>query len=134
VSQPRQTAPILAGSSVVIGSVSRPRGTVLRLLRLTPHSTGVRWADLDFGLDPANGPGDEGDDDVSQPPQGLVTRKHHDRPTTLLFQLKPADLAARYHGSSRIASRALARAQASSVGSVFDPGVAAGPWVSVWRP
>jgi hypothetical protein len=68
----RQAAPILAGSSLVIGSVSRLRGTVLRLSRLTRtfdrHS--VRLADLDLGLDPTNSPGDEGHDDVSQPRQG----------------------------------------------------------------
>ena len=74
----------------------------------------VRWSKLDLGLDPADRAGDERDDDVSQSRQRLLAGEHNDRPAPLLFEFKPANLAAGYQGSSRIASRAFARAQASS--------------------
>jgi hypothetical protein len=41
----------------------------------------------------------------------LVAGKHENRSAAFLLELEPAHLAVRYHGSSRIASRALAAAQ-----------------------
>ena len=74
-------------------------------------------SDLDLGLDPADRARDESYDDVSQSRQRFVAGEQNDRPATLVLELEPENVAACYQGSSRIASRALASAQASAVPS-----------------
>jgi hypothetical protein len=64
--------------------------------------------------DPADGSRDKRNDDVSQYGDRLVAGQNQDRAATLICQLEPADLTACYKRSSRIASRALTSAQASS--------------------
>ena len=74
----------------------------------------IRLAELNLAGDSADCSGDQGHDDVSKRRDGLVAGKNQDWPATLVCQLKPADLAASYQRSSRIASRALATAHVSS--------------------
>lgn len=80
----------------------------------------VARVELNLGLDAANRAGDQRDDDVAQFRDRLVARQHADRATSLLCQLKPADLASGYQRSSRIASRAFAVAHWSSRSSAED--------------
>lgn len=115
----RQIAFMRVGSSWVIGSVRSACGTVRRLSKLTAHSTGSPSCgpSFDLAVDPSNRARDQCDDDVPKPWDRLVAGEHEDRTAAFLLKLEPDDVAARYHRSSRTASRALASAQASSLAS-----------------
>lgn len=73
--------------------------------------------ELDLAVDPADGTRDQRDDDVAKPWDRLLAGEDEDRAAAFLLKLQPDDVAARYQRSSRMASRALASAQASSLTS-----------------
>ena len=117
----RQIACTCAVPSCVIASVSSACATVRRLSRLTAHPIGM----------PSAGPNSTS---LSVPRIVRVTSatplrsrgsasfagENYDGATAFLLKLKPADRAAGYHASSRIASRAFCSAQASCAGSAFS--------------
>jgi len=75
----------------------------------------VSRTDLDLCGDPSRGAGHERDDDVFQPRDRLVPCEYDDWSAAFVLELEPAHFAASYQGSSRIASRAFAAAQVSSI-------------------
>ena len=54
----------------------------------------VGWSEFDFGVEAADGAGDERDDDVAQSRQRFVAREDNDGAAPFLLQLEPGDLAA----------------------------------------
>ena len=72
---------------------------------------------LDLRIDPTDRPRHERDNDVAQPWEGFVTGEDNNRAATVVLELEPYNLAARYQRSSRIASRAFVSAQTSSTAS-----------------
>ncbi len=77
----------------------------------------ISWPQLHLGRNVSDGARHQGDGHVPEARNCFVAGEDDNRPASFLCQLEPADPSASYQGSSRIASRALARAQASSVAS-----------------
>lgn len=77
----------------------------------------VVGSELDLGVDPADRARDQRDDEVAKPWDRLIAGEDEDGAASFLLEIKPDDVAARYQRSSRMASLALARAQASSLRS-----------------
>lgn len=74
----------------------------------------VGGAEFNLAVDPAERAGDQRNDNVAKSWDRFVAGEDEDRTAALLLELEPDDVAARYQRSSRMASRALAIAQASS--------------------
>ena len=77
----------------------------------------ISWARLYHGRNVSDGARHKGNGHVPEARYRLITCQNHNRPAPFVCQLEPADLTASYQGSSRIASCALASAQASSAAS-----------------